>query len=250
MSERPHTPSRMSARRIAIMQPYFFPYAGYFRLLAHVDQFVILDCVQFPRTGRVHRSEVARNGKPSDWLTLPLARQHRSTLIHELAFATQARASLDERLASLPWFRTAHGPAAARVRSYLQGPMGSVVDFLQQGLELVARELGLSTPVCRSSSFAIPVDLRGQDRILAIARSAGASIYLNAPGGRDLYDPLVFRRAGIELEFLGDYSGEFIHLLPSLMQRDPADIARDIHPDSLARTQTIPAPTFVRSADQ
>ena len=40
------------------MQPYFFPYVGYFGLLAHVDEFVIFDCVQFPRRGRVHRTEV------------------------------------------------------------------------------------------------------------------------------------------------------------------------------------------------
>ena len=40
------------------MQPYLFPYAGYFRLLSQVDEFVIYDCVQFPRRGRVHRTEV------------------------------------------------------------------------------------------------------------------------------------------------------------------------------------------------
>jgi hypothetical protein len=44
--------------RIAVMQPYFFPYAGYFRLLQAADHFVLLDCVQFPRRGRVHRTQV------------------------------------------------------------------------------------------------------------------------------------------------------------------------------------------------
>ena len=43
---------------VALMQPYFFPYAGYFRLFAAVDTFIIYDCVQFPRRGRVHRVEV------------------------------------------------------------------------------------------------------------------------------------------------------------------------------------------------
>lgn len=222
------TTAPSTARRVAIMQPYFFPYAGYFRLFANVDRFIVLDCVQFPRTGRVHRSEVASNGRASDWLTLPLAKQPRPTLIRDLVFATQARATFDDRLASLPWFRAARGPAAARVREYLHGPMDSVVDFIQRGLELVSDELGLQIPICRSSSFSIPAQVRGQDRILAIARAAGADIYLNAPGGRALYDPLAFNRVGIELRFLDDYRGEFAHLLPSLMERDPSDIARDI----------------------
>ena len=39
--------------KLGIMQPYFFPYAGYFRLFAHVDEFVIFDCVQFRRRGRM-----------------------------------------------------------------------------------------------------------------------------------------------------------------------------------------------------
>jgi len=74
-------------RRVAVMQPYFFPYAGYFRLFTHVDEFVIFDCVQFPRRGRVHRCEfVAANGT-LEWLTLPLARQSRDVLIRDLEFA-------------------------------------------------------------------------------------------------------------------------------------------------------------------
>ena len=43
-------------KRIAVMQPYFFPYLGYFRLFSQADEFVIYDCVQMPRRGRVHRT--------------------------------------------------------------------------------------------------------------------------------------------------------------------------------------------------
>lgn len=231
----------LRTRRVAIMQPYFFPYAGYFRLFAQADEFILLDCVQFPRTGRVHRSEVARRGRPTDWLTLPLARQPRETTIAELAFADGARREFDIRLAALPWTRTARGPAANRLRDYLHGPLDSVVDYLQRGLELVRSELGLQTPITRSSALGLPSGLRGQDRILAIARARGAQAYLNSPGGRALYDTSAFEAAGIELQFLDAYVGEFTHLLPALMDRDPRDIARDLSPPSLVASRSEPS---------
>ena len=54
------------------MQPYFVPYAGYFRLFAAADVFVAYDCVQFPRRGWVHRNRLPTATGMSDWLTLPV----------------------------------------------------------------------------------------------------------------------------------------------------------------------------------
>ena len=211
-------------KRIAVMQPYFFPYAGYFRLFAQVDEFVLFDCVQFPRTGRVHRSEVA----PGSWLTLPLARQPRDVLIQDLAFAGDARAELDRRLAALPWLAKAEGAHAQVLREYLHAPLQGVVDFLEQGLRLVNSLLGVHTPIVRSSSLSIPARLRGQERILAIAAARGASRYLNPPGGRALYEAQAFERAGVQLEFLPDYRGAYFHLLPALARGEAAAIAAEL----------------------
>jgi hypothetical protein len=210
------------------MQPYFFPYAGYFRLFAAVDEFVIFDCVQFPRRGRVHRTEVPGPSGAPEWLTLPLARQPRDVRIAELAFAPDARRRLDERLERHAWFRTARGSAAERVRSFLGGPLGSVVDFLEEGLRLVTSLAGLDVAVSRSSRLALEPALRGQDRVIAAARARGATGYVNAPGGRALYGDAAFRAAGIELAFLAPYTGRFRCLLPALMQEEPEAIRADI----------------------
>lgn len=219
-------------KRIAIMQPYFFPYAGYFRLFAQADEFVILDCVQFPRTGRVHRSEIARDRSGPRWLTLPLARQPRNVLIRELEFAAGAQEEWKRRLAALPALARAASPDSETLHAYLHSPLGGVLDFLQDGLRLCCSMFGLNTRISQSSSLGIPDELRGQDRILAICRELGASHYLNAPGGRDLYEAGAFRRAGIELEFLPPYSGEFRHLLPCLLQTGAQPIAEELaaHP--------------------
>jgi hypothetical protein len=218
----------MPGTTVAVMQPYFFPYAGYYRLLACADIFVMLDCVQFPRRGRVHRCEVPGPGGATEWLTLPLARQPRDVLICDLAFAAGARGELDRRLARLDWIASARGPAAEMVRIFLHQPLGTVIDHLDAGIRLVAEILDLDARIVRSSQFGIDPHLRGQDRIIAIAAAAGAARYVNAPGGRRLYEKGDFERAGLELCFLAPYEGRFTRFLRDLMVEEPGQIAADI----------------------
>jgi hypothetical protein len=213
---------------IAIMQPYFFPYAGYFRLFAAADLFVILDCVQFPRRGRVHRCELIGPGGAKEWLTLPLARQPRDVLIRDLAFASDARGEMDRRLTRHPWIRDASGEAAETVRRFLDAPLESVADYLETGLRLVGDMLGFPVRFCRSSEFRIAAGIHGEERILAIAKAAGASSYINLSGGRELYHPSVFAEAGIALRFLTPYDGHYPFMLSALMQQPIAPIAADI----------------------
>jgi hypothetical protein len=214
------------------MQPYFLPYAGYFRLFHQVDEFVIYDCVQFPRRGRVHRTEIPGPGGAPEWLTLPLAYQPRETRIMDLRFADDARERFDERLARLGWLRASQGPGAARILDLLQAPFSGVVDFLECGLRTVCELLGLPFVVTRSSWLDIPPSVRGQDRVIAVAVARGATRYVNAPGGLELYDPAAFERLGIELRFLAPYDGRHRFLLPDLVAGEPAELAADVRATS------------------
>src|SRR5215469_12595064 len=104
----------MTARRVALMQPYFFPYPRYFRLFAEVDEFIIHDDSQFIKAGRVNRTEVTGPGGNIEWLTLPLAQHSSTTLIRDCAFASDARARVDRSLRRLSWIAASAGPAAQR----------------------------------------------------------------------------------------------------------------------------------------
>jgi WbqC-like protein family len=195
----------------AVMQPYFFPYAGYYRLLVAAETFVILDDVQFPRRGRVHRCEVPGPDGTPEWLTLPLARQPRDTLIKDLVFAAGARATLDR------WLERANGPWAERVHAHLFGPLDPPAVFVEAGLRLVAEALELRPHLVRGSTIDIDPSLRGADRIIAIGKALDGRIYINAPGGRALYGAAAFHREGIELKFLAPYRGPLGSILPALM---------------------------------
>jgi hypothetical protein len=208
---------------IAIMQPYFLPYAGYFRLIAQTDLFVIYDCVQFPRRGWVHRNKLLDAGGEAQWLTLPLKPAPQDVKIAELAFADGAADAIAERLRPFPVAARAgpHGPLVERMRR----PDGAPVDYIVDLLRLAAEALGLHWNVVRSSALAVPETFRAQDRILEIARRLGATSYLNAPGGRDLYDAPTFAEAGLELAFLDPWAGPGGSILQRLADDDTAVLA-------------------------
>ncbi len=215
--------------RVAIMQPYFFPYAGYFRLFAAVDLFVALDCVQFPRRGWVHRNRLDDRNGEKQWLTLPLRKADRdSTRIVDLEFQDDAQSALRQQVRRFPAL-DALEQGVAGLEQHLFDLGERPVDYLCDTLAWQAQVLGLQRPMRRSSSLDIDPGLRAQDRIIAIARAVGATEYVNAPGGRELYDASGFSHAGLDLHFLSEYGGRFESMLQRLAAEDPAHVAAEIN---------------------
>jgi hypothetical protein len=211
---------------IAIMQPYFLPYAGYFRLIAQTELFVVYDCVQFPRRGWVHRNKLTDAQGQEQWLTLPLSAAPQEVLIGDLAFPNDAAQTLAERLRPFPVAARAgaHSPLLDRVRRV----EGRPVDYISGLLEEAAGLLDLPWNVVRSSTLQVPDSFRGQARILEIARRLGATRYLNAPGGRDLYDTEAFADAGIALEFLEPWAGAGGSILQRLADDDLTGLVHQV----------------------
>lgn len=221
------SPAPRAERTVAIMQPYFFPYAGYFRLLAQSDLFVIYDCVQFPRRGWVHRNKLPDIYGVTQWLTLPLLKASQDVLIRNLQFPPDVRAVVAERLR--PFLLPSHNPALkTEVMEVLLDTEQSVVDYIVSTLAYVARHLGLPWSVIRSSSLEVPETFRGQDRIIEIARRVGTRRYINPPGGRDLYDSEAFAKEGMELDFLPHYSGPNNSILSRILVEDRDALRQDI----------------------
>ena len=216
------------AKTVAVMQPYFFPYAGYFSLMRVVDHFVLFDCVQFPRRGWVHRNCAPGPAGQERWLTLPLARQPRDTLICDLTFAENADASLAKRLRAFGWPSQATGDAGRSLGRQLSGPLSTPVAFLASSLRTCAALLGIETQVSLSSDLALGADLRGQDRVIAAAKAVGGSHYVNSAGGRALYAAEAFESQGLELSFMQPYQGSRWSILYRLCTDGPDVVASEI----------------------
>jgi WbqC-like protein family len=218
---------------VAIMQPYFVPYAGYFRLFACADAVVMFDCVQFPRRGWVHRNRFPTASGELDWLTLPLAKATRDALISELAFAPGAQQRLREAMQRFPALVAAERTASPLLARTLELGSGSVDDYLCRLVGDVTRMLELRPPALRSSELAIDPELHAQARVLEICRRLGADRYVNLAGGRALYDPAGFAAAGIELAFLSPYGGNPASILSRLLSETVADVAAEIRRETL-----------------
>lgn len=204
--------------RYCVMQPYFFPYAGYYRLLLDTDVFVVFDSAQFPRRGRVHRCEAWTADGRLTWLTLPLRKSPRDSRISDMVFAPDAAATLAERVR-----RT---PGAARtlnddpeLASLVMNPQGRLLPYLQAQLEFTAKALGSRATLVRASELLPRAGMHYQQYILALGAVLGATEYVNPPGGRHLYQAQAFEEAGIDLTFLAPYVGLPVSVLESGLQQ-------------------------------
>lgn len=211
------------------MQPYFFPYAGYFRLFTAADTFVILDCVQLPRPGWVHRNRFQTATGEQAWLTLPLAQASHTTAIKDLTLRPGASKALESSLRRFPVLYRAFQARQDLVRRMVDIAGDDLTSYLHELIAHVTTLLGIAKPMVRSSALGIDADLRGQERVLAIVKALGAKRYVNAPGGRHLYDSESFARAGVELRFLSDYGSKMDSILSRLLT-EPADaVSEEIH---------------------
>ncbi len=211
--------------KVAIMQPYFFPYAGYFRLFAAADLFVIYDCVQFPRRGWVHRNKLLAGGRER-WITLPLAKCPRETLIKDLVFRSDAE----------QWYKmlleqydlTHYTDQNSELRDILK-PVNAVIDYLENTLRWTCEKLDIPFKTIRSSDLAIDGRLRGQDRILAICENVNAKEYINLAGGSALYEKNRFAQRNIQLSVLADHEGSYESIFASLRNTPAQEIRAEIN---------------------
>ena len=209
------------------MQPYFIPYAGYFRLLAATDLFVIYDCVQFTRRGYVHRNQLPNSSGELAWLTLPLAKAPQDIKIAELAFPEDAEVRMQEQLNKFPLFRG---------KRFLESELNTLRNsfslsptaYITNSLKLICQVLDIPFNVAFSSELNLPAELKGQERIIATAKHFNASTYINSPGGKSLYNVDDFKKHNIDLKFLSDYQGGYQSVLPRIFSEDISDIRNEI----------------------
>jgi len=190
--------------KVAIMQPYFMPYIGYFQLLNAVDVFVAYDNIQFTKKGWFHRNRILVNGEDK-MFSVPLKKDsdYLNVSQRELAhnFDSESK-KLNRKLKAsyqkAPYYRE----VMPLVEECFQRGTGNLFDFIYTSLKLLTQVLQIDTKIIISSSIDIDHTLKSQDKVLAICKNLNADIYINAIGGRDLYAADVFRDEGIKLRFI------------------------------------------------
>lgn len=188
--------------RLAIMQPYLFPYLGYFALAAAVDRFVFLDDVQYIKQGWINRNRWWVDGSPR-YFTVPVEGVGAHTPIDGVQ--AQRSGPWRRKLAATFAQAYARAPALDAAQALLADVLatdGDIGAMAKRSVVSVCDRLGLATEFVPSSRCYENGDLRGEARVLDICRREGATEYVNLPGGATLYDPARFGAIGVRLRFV------------------------------------------------
>ena len=221
--------------RLAIMQPYFFPYIGYFQLIAAVDQFIVYDNIKYTKKGWINRNRMLKNGK-DEMFSLPLKSDsdYLDVCKRELA-ADFNRDKLLNQIKSAyrraPYFAQTF-PVVEQIVRYEDA---NLFRFLHHSIVKTCEHLEIKTEIKISSSLAIDHGLKSQDKVLSLCEAVGASTYVNAIGGKELYSKETFREKGLELKFIQSkpfeypqFDNEFVPWLSiiDVMMFNPLDTIR------------------------
>jgi len=227
-------------RRLAIMQPYFLPYLGYFQLMSKVDSFVLYDDVNFINRGWINRNRIDIDGA-AHMLTVPLRQASQNRRICDIAIGNDT-AWRDGMVKSI---RQAYARASQFERVFpliervVQHPAENLADYLLHSLNCLRDHLGLKTEIIATSRRYGNADLRAQARIIDICLHEKADLYVNSIGGIELYDRACFEEKGLKLAFLtpslqphaqggaGFMPG--LSMVDVLMHNDAASIDAQLH---------------------
>jgi len=189
--------------KLAIMQPYFFPYIGYWQLIQAVDRFVIYDDVNYIKGGWINRNRVLLNSEPN-FITVPLHQS--SSYKHICDISLQASPDWrDKLLKSIEnTYRKSSGFAEAFpvIENIIRHEADNLSEYLVYQLQTLATFMGLKTEFVVTSRCYGNNSLSGQARILDICKREGATSYINPQGGQALYDRAAFSQQGVNLKFL------------------------------------------------
>jgi len=213
-------------KTIGIMQPYFFPYIGYFQLINMVDEFILYDDVQFTKKGWFHRNRMLTNGK-DEYFTLPLKKDSDFLDVNQRFLAedfevqkTKLLRKIEGNYKKSPFFEEFF-PVVHDIFNYSNTNLFS---YILNSIEILNRYLEITTPITTSSSLPKSIkNLRAQDKVIEINRVLGATVYINSSGGIELYNSGEFKKNGIDLKFYRSnyikypqYRNEFVPYLSIL----------------------------------
>jgi WbqC-like protein family len=221
--------------KIAIMQPYFLPYIGYFQLINAVDTFIFCDDVHFIKGGFINRNTILMNGQKYRF-TIPVQHVHFDTTIRETKVANDPANWYRKLSKTLQNYQKApYFDAVFPIfDDILRGSVDcSISDVAMESVETVLKYIDLQKKTTTTVRYN-NAHLSGAERIVDICRQENATTYLNAIGGQKLFSKDYFSAHTIKLQFLKpnlmtytQNSPPFIaglSILDVLMWNDPATV--------------------------
>lgn len=186
--------------KIAIMQPYFFPYIGYFQLINAVDEFVIYDDVNFIKGGWINRNRILLKDAVI-FVNIPLEGASSFKRINEINIGRNKEkmlVTIQHAYKKAPYYNIVF-PLIAEIIKYNNDNLAT---FLKNSIIKISEYLQIGTKIISSSDIKKNLELKSQEKVISICSTLDATQYYNAIGGQDLYSKEKFSKNGLTLNFI------------------------------------------------
>ena len=222
----------------AIMQPYLFPYLGYWQLMNLADEYIIYDDVNYIKGGWINRNRIKINGSSAVFgFSVSNASQNRRINEHTICLGEEDRRSLIRKLECAYKKAPCYKETIELFTDVIMYHETNLAAFLANCNRKTAEYMGISTKIYSATELQLDHTHGGQQRIIDICQERGYSEYINAYGGKELYDKEVFAQNGISLSFLKmdedivypQGKGEFIpglSILDVMMYNNPEEVRK------------------------
>lgn len=196
--------------KIAIMQPYIFPYIGYFQLINAVDKFILYDDVNYINKGWINRNNLLVN-KESKLFTIPLSNASQNKKINQITISQEGKwkqnlaKTIEQHYKKAPYFDNVFSIIMKSI--YID--FKDISKFNFYSISTICQYLEITTTIIPSSSTYKNEYLKGQDRIIDICKLENAKTYINPIGGRELYHSKSFEENRIDLRFIKPTPNEY-----------------------------------------
>lgn len=190
--------------KLAIMQPYLFPYFGYFQLISIVDKFIIYDDVQYIKGGWINRNRILLNTQ-AHLFTFSVKNDSAFLNINQRYFTNKFDKE-KQKFLKIVYSAYSKAPFYLNIRKLLERILFTeelnISNMITQSLMLICNYLDIGTQFYISSEINKDNTLKGEERVISINKCLGSKHYINSVGGKTLYSKDVFKENGIKLSFI------------------------------------------------
>jgi hypothetical protein len=226
--------------KLAIMQPYFFPYLGYFDLINRVDKWVVFDSVRYSSKTWMNRNRILHPNSSWQYVSVPVDKHSGDGILSSVELIDKPKA-LSRILGQIEHYRNGGAPFFRETfnlvhEAFRRTHSLTLTELNVAGLESVCEYLGIhfDYQLLSRMELSLPVVLHPGQWALEIADLLGAKEYINPPGGRQIFRPQEWTERNIKLTFTdlvnyqynsGKYDQvEHLSILDVLMWNEPAHV--------------------------
>ncbi len=192
--------------RICIIQSCYIPWKGFFDLIGRCDEYVVFDSAQYVKRHWHNRNRI-KTANGVEWLTIPVIVKGRFDQAIDQVEIEKPWAEKHWRAIELAYKRAAYFEHFAPVvKNWYEAAdkLHRLTDVNAVFLREISKLLGLKTRIVSDATY--PSHGSKTERLLGIARAAGADCYLSGPSARSYFDEQLFTSAGITAEWMS-YEG-------------------------------------------